>query len=271
MAQHVVTPVYEGPFDVLLHLINTHEIDVLEVPLAPVVEGFVAELAARRAALGLDVVSEFLLVAAILLEIKSKTLLPGSDEVDEDEELEGLEARDVLLSRLLECQAYAAAGQVFAAWAEQEQRSIPREVGLDEHFVPRAPDLLKGVTPSQLVAAYRRATAVKPEPHVDLSHVTVDMVTVSEAVEELAGVLPARRVVSFRDLTRGLQHRIEIIVRFLALLELCKLGKVSLGQGGTFGELQVQWIAGAGAMAGVPTGRADSDTDWESATDDYEG
>lgn len=247
MGYHVQTPVFQGPLDVLLHLVNSHEVDVLDIPIAPIVDGFVAELARLMESpedLALDGVSEFLLLAAILVEIKSKALLPGEEEVEEDEELAAWDTRDVLLARLLECRAYAAAGEAFAMLIDLARLSVPREAGLDDDFVVHAPDLLRGVSAQQVAAAYQRATAIKAPPSLDLSHVTVDKVSVSEAVEELAALLPERRQTSFRTLTAHLAARIEIIVRFLALLELCKLGKVTLGQGRTFGDLEVFWIAG---------------------------
>jgi segregation and condensation protein A len=260
MTYAVATPVFEGPIDLLLHLVSTHEVDVLEVPLAPVVDAFVAHLASRRQELSLDTLSEFLLVAAILVELKSQRLLPGPDDVDEDEELGRWEERDLLLARLLECRAYAAAADVFAALTEQAARSVPREVGLEEGFALRAPDLLAGVSPSMLAQAFLRGTAERPVPQVDLSHVTVDTVTVAEAVADLAERLPTLGPTNFRELTRGLTVRMDVIVRFLALLELCKLGKVTLGQGHTFGELRVEWTAEDRALVGVG-----------GLVDDYEG
>ncbi|HVX21880.1 MAG TPA: ScpA family protein [Acidimicrobiales bacterium] len=260
MAYTVTTPTFEGPIDLLLHLVSSHEVDILEVPLAPVVDGFVKVLVEQRQQLTMDTLSEFLLVAAILVELKSQKLLPGPDAVEDDEELVGWEERDLLLSRLLECRAYAAAADVFVAMAERAARSVPREAGLDDGFTVHAPDLLAGVTPDKLAQAYLKATAERPVPQVDLSHVTVDTVTVSETVQALAEVLPDRGPTSFRELTVGLTRRIEVIVHFLALLELCKLGKVSLGQGQVFGDLQVDWIAEDRPLAGALVG-----------TDEYDG
>jgi len=270
VAYTVTTPGFEGPIDLLLHLVSSHEVDVLDIPLAPVVDGFLKVLVEHREQLTMDALSEFLLVAAILVELKSQKLLPGPDVVDDDEELVGWEERDLLLSRLLECRAYAAAADVFVAMAEQAARSVPRETGLDDGFMVHAPDLLAGVTADQLAQAYLKATAERPAPRVDLSHVTVDTVTVSETVQVLAGVLPGRGRTSFRELTAGLGRRIEIIVHFLALLELCKLGKVSLGQGQVFGDLEVDWIAegstaGGRPLAGALLGGGDL------ATDEYDG
>jgi segregation and condensation protein A len=266
----VTAPSFEGPIDLLLHLVSTHERDVLEIPLAPLVDAFVAQLVADRASLTMDALSEFLLVAAILVELKSQRLLPGPDEVDDDEELGGWEERDLLLGRLLECQAYAAAADAFVALSEQAALSIPREAGLDEGFVVHAPDLLAGVAPEVLAQAYLRATAERPAPRVDLSHVTVDRVTVAEAVEELAHRLPGGGPTSFRELTRHLTTRIEVIVRFLALLELCKLGKVSLGQGHTFGDLEVNWIAEGRPLAGALIG-SEEYGGGEFSPDEYDG
>ena len=241
-APHVVTPVFEGPIDLLVHLVACHEVDVLEVPLAPVVDGFVQALRERPEAVPLDARSQFLLMAAILVEIKSQRLLPGPDDVDEDEELGGWEERDLLLARLLECRAYAAAADAFVALSEHAARSVAREAGLDDGFVASAPDLLDGVTPHHLAQAYLRATAERPVPRVDLSHVTVDTVTVSETVRALARTLPTCGRVSFREMTAHLTVRIEVIVHFLAVLELCKLGKVVVGQAERFGDLEVEWV-----------------------------
>jgi len=259
VAYVVSTPVFEGPVDLLLHLVGSHEVDVLDLPLAPVVDAFVAHLVEHRDDLEMDVLSEFLLVAAILVELKSQRLLPGPDDVEDDEELVGWEERDLLLSRLLECRAYAAAADVFVALTEQAARSLPREVGLDDGFVVHAPDLLAGVTPDQLSQAYLRATAERPVPRVDLSHVTVDDVTVSETVAALSGVLPERGRTTFRQLTGHLIARMDVIVHFLALLELCKQGRVTLGQGTTFGDLEVAWIADSRPLAGVLVGVDDYD------------
>jgi segregation and condensation protein A len=237
----VSTPIFEGPIALLLQMVNGHQIDILDLPLASVVDAFVAEVAGWES-VDLPTLSEFVMVAAVLIELKSRRLLPGPDEVEPDEELIGWEERDLLLARLLECQAYSAAADAFSLLSEQAARSVPRLVGLDDDFVVHAPDLLEGVTPAHLAAAYRRTTATQPIPTVDLYHVTVDTVTVAEAVDELEVRLPIEGRSTFRGLTMHLTTRIEIIVRFLALLELFKQGRVSLDQGRTFGDLEVIWV-----------------------------
>jgi segregation and condensation protein A len=255
VAYAVSTPEFEGPIDLLLHLVSSHEVDVLEVPLLPVVDGFVRVLSEQRELIDLNQLSEFLLVAAILTELKSQMLLPGPESVDEDDELLGWEERDLLLARLLECRAYAAAADVFVALAEGASQSVPREAGLEDDFVVHAPDLLAGVTSDDLAQAYRRGLAERPVPQVDLSHVTVDTVSVSEAVTELIALPTVERATSFRALVEGCRTRMDVIVRFLALLELCKMGRVTLGQGSTFGDLEISWLPADQHLAAVGSGR----------------
>jgi segregation and condensation protein A len=257
----VTTPVFEGPIDLLLHLVTSHELDIADIPLLPVVDAFVAVLKENQHSYSIETLSEFLLIAAILLELKSQRLLPGPDDVEPEDELVGWDERDLLLSRLLECRAYAGVADRFVGMAETAARSFPRTAGLDEGFIAHAPDLLAGVSPDMLAQAFLRATAERPVPQIDLSHVTVDTLTVSEAVEELALELPRRRSTTFAELTDDLATRIEVIVRFLAVLELCKLGKITLGQGQTFGQLRIEWIEGA-ELVSVAAGLA---------VDDYEG
>jgi segregation and condensation protein A len=238
----VTTPTFNGPIELLLHLVSSHEVDVLDIELAPVVDAFIKEVLHANGELPLEQLSDFLLVAAILLEMKSRRLLPGPDEVEGDEDFVGWEERDLLLARLLELRAYSAAADLFVGLLDQASRSRPRVAGFDEGFVVKPLDLLAGVTPDRIRAAYERATEEQPVAVVDLSHVTVDVASVAEAVTSLAKDLPRRGATSFRVLVEDLTERLEIIVQFLALLELCKLGRVSLGQGQTFGDLQISWI-----------------------------
>jgi len=252
----VSTPVFEGPADLLLQLVNSHQVELFDIPLASLVDAFVAEVATWET-VDMQTLSEFLVIAAVLIELKSRRLLPGPDQVDPDEELVGWEERDLLLARLLECRAYAAAADTFALLTERAARSVPRTAGLDLDFVVNAPDLLEGVTPGDVADAFRRATAEREAPFVDLYHVTVDTVTVADTVSDLSRRLPAVGATTFRSLTRHLTSRMEIIVSFLALLELCKQGQISLDQGHTFGDLEVAWVAGAGATVSVGAGSYD--------------
>ena len=255
MAYEVSTAVYEGPFDLLLHLILREQVELYDVSLSAIVDAYLVELE-RMESLDLELATEFLLIAATLVELKTRRLLPGRDDGDLDEELALWEERDLLLARLLECKTFKDVARVLARFADDAARSYPRVAGLDDRFVGLQPDLLAGVTPDALRAAFERATEAKPVPRVDLTHVAPIRMSVAEAVEELIDELPRQRTITFRRLTGGLVERVEVIVRFLAVLELYKQGFVELDQAGTFGEIEISWIgpdAGAAelALAGV--------------------
>src|SRR6476659_6295674 len=170
MAYAVSTPVYEGPFDLLLHLILREQVDLYEVPLAAIVDAYLGELD-RMEHLDLEIATEFLLIAATLVELKARRLLPGRDDVDLDEELALWEERDQLLARLLECKTFKDVAATLARLADVASRSFPRAAVMEERFVALTPDLLEGVTPERLRAAFIRAVTPKPVPHVDLGHV----------------------------------------------------------------------------------------------------
>ena len=245
------TAVFDGPFDLLLHLIVRDQVDVYQVSLARIVDAYLTEIE-RMGAFNLDVATEFLLIAATLVELKTRRLLPGVDEADREEELALLEERDLLLARLLECKTFRDAGVALSRMAGLAALSWPRTSGLEERFLALVPDFLAGVTGADLHAAYLRATQPKPVLKVDLDHVAPIRVSVSDAVEEVAARLAAAgggARFSFRDLTEGLEAKLDVIVRFLAVLELYKQGRVEVEQFVTFGELTVSWTgAGEGAV-----------------------
>jgi segregation and condensation protein A len=240
MPYEVRTPVYEGPFDLLLHLIVRDEVDLYQLSLSSIVDAYLAEVE-RMGSLDLDVGTEFLVIAATLVELKTRRLLPGADDPETDEELALLEERDLLLARLLECKTFRDAGHALASLAVAAGRSWPRTSGLEERFVSLTPDLLAGVTPHDLRAAFLRATTPKPPPRVDLDHVAPIRVSVEDAVVELVQLLPSLGRVTFRTLTRRLETRLDVIVKFLAVLELYKQGRVEVDQAAAFGELVITW------------------------------
>jgi len=237
----VSTPVFEGPFDLLLHLITREQVDLWEVSLSDIVDAYVATLEQLRASLDLEVATQFLLIAAVLLELKARRLLPGRDDVDLDEELALWEERDLLLARLLECKTFKDAARSLDRLMVGASRSHPRTAGLEDRFVDLVPDLLAGVSPDRLRRAFLTAMSPRPVPRVSLDHVAPVGLTVAEAVDELARQLADGRPTSFRRLTAGLEDRVEVIIRFLALLELYKQGYVELEQDGSFAELRVLW------------------------------
>jgi segregation and condensation protein A len=246
MPYEVQTTVYEGPFDLLLHLITREEVDLWEISLSAIVDAYVAEVE-RMEVVDLDGATEFLVIAATLVELKCRRLLPGPADVDVDEELALFEERDLLLARLLECKTFRDAGEALARLAGAAGLSHPRTAGLEPHLLELAPDLLGGVSPTDLRAAYLRATEPKRPPSVDLDHVAPIRLSVRDVVDELAVSLPTRGAVTFRRLTSGLASRLDVIVRFLAVLELYKQGLVELDQPSTFGDLTVTWTGSATA------------------------
>jgi segregation and condensation protein A len=254
MAYDVMTPVYEGPFDLLLHLILREQVDLYEVSLAAIVDSYLAELEGLQN-LDLDVATEFLLIAATLVELKARRLLPGRDDVDLDEELALWEERDLLLARLLECKTFKDVASTLARLADVAGRSYPRAAVIEARFADLTPDLLEGITPEKLRDAFLRATAPKPVPHVDLTHVAPIRASVADAVAELVDELSRAGRIGFRRLTADLAGRLEVIVRFLAVLELFKQGLVELDQVETFGDIEITWtgvgVDVAAASAGV--------------------
>jgi segregation and condensation protein A len=242
VAYKVHIDVFAGPFDLLLRLITEQRVDLYEVALADIVDSFLTEVEAMQR-LDLEVATEFLVIAATLVELKCRRLLPGRDEPDE-EVLALLEQRDYLLARLVECTTFSAAGAQLARAELAASKSWPRLAGLDERFEGLQPDLLAYLSPEDVHAAALRALTPRPTPHVEVDHVLVDEVTVAEVVEALCVSLPGCSPTSFRALTIFAQSRMELVVHFLGLLELYKQGLVELEQATTFGELRVLWTGG---------------------------
>lgn len=243
---HVRTEQFEGPFDLLLQLILADDVDLYEVRLCEIVDAYLAEVA-RLEACDLEVSTEFLLIAATLVELKCRRLLPTDDGLDLDEELGLWEERDLLLARLLECKTFKDAAGVLRALMGDASRSVPRRVGLDEPFLAITPDPLAGMTADRLRRAFLRVASDKPKPEVSVAHISVTTASVASALEELLVALPGRGRVSFRALTVGILERMEVVVRFLAVLELFKQGLVELDQPTCFGDLTVTWTGDATA------------------------
>jgi segregation and condensation protein A len=235
---------YEGPFDLLLQLILAQEVDIHEVSLARIVDAYLAEIE-RIQQLDLDVATEFLLIAATLVELKARRLLPGPADVDLDEELALWEERDLLLARLLECKTFKDVSRLFGSLADHADRSVGRRVGPDERFARLMPDLLAGLTPMRLRDAAIAAFSPRPVPRIDLQHVAPIRASVADAVAELVAELPRAGRITFARLTAGCAERLTVIVRFLAVLELFKQGLVELEQAGRFGTIVIEWRADA--------------------------
>ena len=244
MPYEVSTPVFEGPFDLLLHLILREEVDLWEISLARIVDAFCAELD-KLTRVDLDVSTEFLLVAATLVELKARRLLPGRDDIELDEELLRFEERDLLLARLLECKTFQDASRVLNARLAEAALRFARTAGPEEPFRSLAPDPLERVPLDAFLAAGRRALAPKSQSpaEVDTEHVAPIRASVRDAIETVLALLPSSGTIRFRDLTVAVPGKLEIIVRFLAVLELFKQGVVDLEQVQSFGELIVRPLA----------------------------
>jgi segregation and condensation protein A len=270
MPYEVRTPVYEGPFDLLLHLILRSEVELFELSLSTIVDEYLAEID-RMETLDLDIATEFLLIAATLVELKARRLLPDAGEAELDEELLRFEARDLLLARLLECKTFKDAAEALFGLIRRADRSLPRVAGPEEPYRSLVPDPLDRVTPAQLSAAARRALAPKRAPIVDTDHVAPVRASVADAIGVVMERLPLGQVVPFPVLAAGAQERVEIVVRFLAVLELYKQGLVDVEQLETFGTLQVIRVADEATLDAESIADWDLDVTNEPAfEDDYE-
>jgi segregation and condensation protein A len=247
MPYEVRTPVYEGPFDLLLHLILRSEVELFELSLSAIVDEYLAEIE-RMETLDLDVATEFLLIAATLVELKARRLLPDVDEAELDEELLRFEARDLLLARLLECKTFKDAADALNGLIRHADQSLPRVAGPEEPYRSLVPDPLDRVTLAQLAAAARRALAPRATPAVDTDHVAPVRASVADAIGVVIERLPVGHVVPFSALAAGAGERVEVVVRFLAVLELYKQGLVELEQLQTFGTLRVIRLAEGAAL-----------------------
>ena len=244
MSVTVTTSVYEGPFDLLLNLILKEEVDLYEVSLSAIVDAYLAELESLQSC-DLEAATEFLLIASILVALKTRRLLPTHGRADPDDEFGLWEERDLLLARLLECKTFKDAAVSLTRMAAEASRSRPRRAGLEDRFMHLAPDILDGVTTDQLRAAYMAAMTPRHSVHVDTDTIAPIRISVADAVAELVDELPRSGTVTFRHLTRSLSDRIEIVVWFLAVLELYKQGVVELDQLDSFGDIHVGWRPGA--------------------------
>ncbi len=241
--------VFEGPFDLLLGLIAKHKLDITEIALAKVTDEFIAHIrAAQRADDDWDLsqASEFLLVAATLLDLKAARLLPTSGPEDE-EDLALIEARDLLFARLLQYRAFKDVAADFAARMATAGRMTPRQAGLEERFARLLPELVMGITPEQLAMIAARAMIPKAPPTVGIEHLHAAGVSVREQAGILVDRLRRDRTCSFRSLVADADSTLVIVARFLALLELFKEAAVAFEQAEALGELTVRWT---GADAG---------------------
>ncbi|MFE9094821.1 segregation and condensation protein A [Streptomyces sp. NPDC007264] len=247
---------FEGPFDLLLQLISKHKLDVTEVALSKVTDEFMAHIRAMGPDWDLDQTTEFLVVAATLLDLKAARLLPAA-EVEDEADLALLEARDLLFARLLQYRAYKQIAEIFSRRTEDEARRHPRTVGLEPHHAELLPEVVISIGPEGFARLAVKAMQPRPKPQVYVDHIHAPLVS----VQEQAGIVVARLrelgAASFRVLVADTDDTLTVVARFLALLELYREKAVALEQEAALGELVVRWTGGDGDEAPVVTDEFD--------------
>ncbi len=247
---------FEGPFDLLLQLISRHKMDVTEVALSTVTDEFMAHIRARGPDWDLDETTEFLVVAATLLDLKAARLLPAA-EVEDEADLALLEARDLLFARLLQYRAYKQIAEIFNERLEAEARRHPRTVGLEPHHAELLPEVVIGIGPEGFARLAVKAMQPRPRPQVYVEHIHAPLVS----VQEQAGIVVARLrelgEAGFQALVRDAEDTLTVVARFLALLELYREKAVALEQETALGDLLVRWIGGDGDAVPVVTDEFD--------------
>ncbi|BBZ13854.1 segregation/condensation protein A [Mycobacterium branderi] len=234
---------FEGPFDLLLQLIFAHRLDVTEVALHRVTDDFIAYTRAIGPELGLEETTAFLVIAATLLDLKAARLLP-SGQVDDEEDLALLEVRDLLFARLLQYRAFKHVAQMFAELEAAALRSYPRAVSLEDRFAGLLPEVMLGVDAERFAQIAAAAFTPRPVPTVATEHLHELMVSVPEQAGQLLTLLESRGIgqwASFSELVADCRVPIEIVGRFLALLELYRARAVAFDQSEPLGVLQVSW------------------------------
>jgi len=234
---------FEGPFDLLLNLISKHKLDVTEVALSQVTDEFIAHIKAAGDVWDLEQTTSFLLVASTLLDLKAARLLPAGDVEDEDD-LALLEARDLLFARLLQYKAFKQVAGVLETRMASEALRFPRAVGLDERFATLLPEVLIGLGLEEFAALAAKALEPKPEPELSLAHIHAPAVSVREQAHVVVERLRVQGTLTFRKLAGDAPDLMTRVARFLALLELFREGVVAFDQVSPLGELTIRWTGG---------------------------
>ncbi|MFJ3965930.1 segregation/condensation protein A [Streptomyces sp. NPDC090036] len=241
---------FEGPFDLLLQLISRHKLDVTEVALSEVTDEFMAHIRSMGPDWDLDQMTEFLVVAATLLDLKAARLLPVA-EIEDEADLALLEARDLLFARLLQYRAYKQIAEIFERRAEAEGRRYPRTVGLEPHHADLLPEVVISIGPEGFARLAVKAMQPKARPQVYVDHIHAPLVSVREQAGLVVRMLKTRGEATFQELTEDAGDTLTVVARFLALLELYREKAVALDQEEALQTLTVRWSGGDGD--GMPT------------------
>ncbi|MFF9121022.1 segregation and condensation protein A [Streptomyces massasporeus] len=236
---------FEGPFDLLLQLISRHKMDVTEVALSKVTDEFMAHIRAMGPDWDLDETTEFLVVAATLLDLKAARLLPAA-EVEDEGDLALLEARDLLFARLLQYRAYKQIADIFSGRLEDEARRYPRTVGLEAHHAELLPDVVISIGAEGFAKLAVKAMQPRPKPQVYVDHIHAPLVSVQEQAQLVVARLRELGEASFQALVADTDDTLTVVARFLALLELYREKAVALEQETALGDLLVRWTGGDG-------------------------
>ena len=237
---------FEGPFDLLLQLISRHKMDITEIALGVVTDDFIAYIKALEGSeegWDLDQTTEFLVVAATLLDLKAARLLP-SGEIEDEEDLALLEARDLLFARLLQYRAFKEIATIFQRRIEIADKSFARLVAMESRFAQLLPEVLIGVGPDRFAAIAERVLAPKTSPILGVDHIHQPLVSVAQEASKIVDFLRRSGRASFRNLISDADSTLVIVARFLALLELYREGALRFEQVIALGELQITWLAG---------------------------
>jgi segregation and condensation protein A len=238
---------FDGPFDLLLQLISRHKMDITEIALGAVTDEFIAyikDLEKSDEGWDLDKTTEFLVVAATLLDLKAAKLLP-SGEIDDEADLALLEARDLLFARLLQYRAFKEIAAIFSERIEREEKAFARTVALEPHFAQLLPEVLIGVGAERFAAIANRVLTPKTAPTFSIEHIHRPLVSVAEEATKVVEHLRRSGRATFRALIEGAESTLVIIARFLSLLELYREGVVRFEQMVSLGELQITWVGTA--------------------------
>ena len=238
---------FEGPFDLLLKLISRHRMDITEVALGDVTDEFISYIRALELTgdgWQLDQATEFLVVAATLLDLKAARLLP-SGEVEDEADLALLEARDLLFARLLQYRAFKEIAAIFSQRIALTDKIFPRIVALDAAFAALLPEVLIGVGVDRFAAIAERVTAPKITPSITMEHLHLPLVSVAEESKWVVDMLRRSKTLSFRHLVADAGSTLVVVARFLSLLDLYRQGALRFDQVVAMGELQISWTGSA--------------------------
>lgn len=239
---------FTGPFDLLLQLISQHELDVTEVALHQVTDDFIAHIKAAGEHWDLDETTEFLVIAATLLDLKAAKLLPAGD-VEDEEDLALLEARDLLFARVLQYRAYKQVAALFGELEAGALRRYPRSVALEQRYMELLPEVMLGVDAHRFAEIAAAVFRPKPLPTVSTDHIQMTRVSVREHAAVLRLKLANARMATFAELVSDCENTLQVVARFLALLELYREASVRFEQQDPLGELRVNWDGGTVAAA----------------------